>query len=195
MIDLTQSNILSAYMSTLEKTSFDKNNGEYLSDSQFQVVDFDTVKDAYFIGNNKSNSTKCLRSNDALVIFDKIKGHFIFIEFKNGKIESSLEKEKIRSKISESLLILNDILQENLSFDRKSINYILVYNKSKNTKFENQRNSSWSKIGYSLSKLSGDTYLIDGFDRYRLFFHDVKTINEEEFKAISSSLEKNTYKF
>lgn len=39
------------------------------------------------------------------------------------------------------------------------------------------------------------SYLINGFDRYNIFFHDVKTINEDEFKDISKQLENKTYNF
>ena len=65
-----------------------------------------------------------MRSNDALVILDRAKGKFLFIEFKNGDIHSTHKKEEIRSKIAESLLILNDIIHEDLTFDRNNINYI-----------------------------------------------------------------------
>lgn len=108
---------------------------------------------------------------------------------------SEIEKEKIRVKIAESLLILNDILGENLTFDRKNVNYILVYNKDKNAEFENQRNNSFSKIAAAVAGMAKMEYLIAGFDRYKAFFHNVKTINENEFQSIATELENSKYEF
>lgn len=149
-------------------------------------MNFDCVKDSYY---------SRLRSNDALIIIDFSKETFLFIEFKNGKIKSELEKEKIRSKIGEILLILNDILQKNLSFDKQNINFILVYNKDKNQSFEMQRADSINKIATLIAGDAKMSYLIDGFSHYKAYFHDVKTINEDEFKVITEQLENSSYKF
>lgn len=199
MIDPLKLNILLNYKKSLRDISVDdsdKSNLQYMTQSYFVAVDFDDVKDNYSIENDIS--IKELRSNDALVILNDINhfvGHFIFIEFKNGDVSSRFEREKIRTKISESLLIFNDIFDETLSYDRKSIDYILVYNKTKNIKFENERYSALTGIGKILASASNMEYNINGFDRYRLFFHNVKTINEDEFINISKSLENGTYNF
>lgn len=189
MINLNSKNILTNNMATLKDTSYDKDNSQYMTNSTFQVVDFDKVKDTYsFKGSGLSSRN--MRSNDALVILDKTSNpHFIFIEFKNGNLDrycEKLEHEKIRSKINESLWILNDILDETLSFDQQNINYILVYNKSKNSNYS---------IKNTIAKRAGKTFLITGFNRYSVFFHDIKTVNEDEFKTIVSSLEKSKYVF
>ena len=102
MIDFSKPNKLTNYQKTLKEISFDRANKQYMTQSEFKAIDFDCVKESYYSG---------LRSNDALIITDFLKGKFLFIEFKNGNIKSELEKEKIRSKIGESLLIINDILQ------------------------------------------------------------------------------------
>lgn len=194
MINLSQQNILTKHTKALKEMSFDKANNQCMTESTFPAVDFDKVKDDY-IFSNSSISAREMRSNDALIIFNTIQGQFIFIEFKNGNVTSCDAKEKIRVKIAESLLILNDILNENLTFDRNNVNYILVYNKLKNPKFEKQRNSSLTGMASALAKSAGMTYLIDGFDRYNVFFHDVKTINEDEFKDIIKELENSRYIF
>lgn len=177
---------LGAYFKTLKDISFDKTNGQYMTDSLFKAVDFDSVKDFYY---------KTLRSNDALVVLSSENKKFLFIEFKNGCITSKLDKEKIRSKIAESLLILNDLIKENLSFDKKNINFILVYNKAKNNSFEEQRNTSFYKIATLIASEAKLSYLIGGFSRYKAYFHDVKTVNEEEFKIFAKMLENDKYKF
>lgn len=186
MIDFSKSNKLTTYQKSLKEISFDRANKQYMTQSEFKAIDFDCVKDFYYSG---------LRSNDALVITDFSKGNFLFIEFKNGNIKSELEKEKIRSKIGESLLILNDILQENLTFDKQNINFILVYNKDKNQSFEMQRADSINKIATLIAGDAKMSYLIDGFSHYKTYFHDVKTINEDEFKVITEQLETSSYKF
>ena len=186
MIDLAHSIKLNKHQKSLKEISFDKANNQYMTTSIFTAVDFDSVKDEYYKG---------LRSNDALVVIDSKTGKFLFIEFKNGRIDQPLDKEMIRSKIAESLLILNDIIDENLSFDKTNINFMLVYNKAKNTSFEQERNNSLNKIASLIAADAKMSYLINGFNRYYGYFHNVKTINETEFETIVRSLENNTYKF
>ena len=194
MTNLSQVAIFNNNIKTLHETSYDQSNNQYLTNSTVSAIDFDGVKNTYILSNS-TISTSNMRSNDALVILDSTNGKFLFIEFKNGDIHSSLKKEEIRSKIAESLLILNDIIDEDLSFDRGHINYILVYNRSNNPSFQNQRNNSLTRIANSLASLSNMTYLINGFDRYKAFFHDVKTINEIEFSTIVTQIQNQTYVF
>ena len=198
MIDLFKPNILIDNLNDLHTISLDdsdKSHPQYMTTSDFKAVDFDAVKEKYVFSN--SSIPACdMRSNDALVILCANIPQFVFIEFKNGVITSTNAKEKIRVKIAESLLIFNDLMEENLTFDRTHINYILVYNSSNNKSFEEQRNeNSLNKIASILATKSKMTYLINGFDRYRAFFHDVKTINEIEFQDVVAELENSTYVF
>ena len=91
-------------------------------------------------------------------------------------------------KISESLLILTDILNTTLSEIRKDCCYILVYNQNQNSSFERERNSSINRIGSSIAALSGTNHLINGFYRYKVFFDKVYTINETELEGIVNTL-------
>ena len=183
MIDLAKSNILTDNLVPLKNTSY------YMTSSVYEVVDFDKVKDTYIFKGSSISSDK-MRSNDALVVLPAGNDFkFIFIEFKNGKLDTfceELKHEKIRSKINESLWILNDILNESLPFDRQNINYILVYNKVKNSKYA---------MASYLAKKAGKTFLIAGFSRYNVFFHNVKTMSDTEFVSISEALENGTYNF
>lgn len=194
MINLSQESIFINNLRNLHDTSYDRNNNEYMTNSEYPAIDFDGVKNSYIFSNSKISASN-MRSNDALVILDRAKGKFLFIEFKNGDIHSTHKKEEIRSKIAESLLILNDIIHEDLTFDRNNINYILVYNQSKNPSFQGQRSNSLTRIANTLASWSNTTYLINGFDKYKAFFHDVKTINETEFNVVAKQLENNTYIF
>lgn len=186
MIDLTKKNILTDNLDTLKETSKDTANGSYMSNSMYQVVNFDLVKKSHIFKGSHICSHN-LRSNDALVLLSNDK--FVFIEFKNGNLDTyaeELKNEKIRSKINESLWILNDIIEENLQFDRQSINYILVYNKSKNAKYA---------LKSSLAKLAHRSFLISGYEKYEVFFHRFETIDEIEFLSVSNALETGTYTF
>lgn len=194
MTNLSQVQTFIDNLKTLHDTSYDEDNNQYMTNSTFPAIDFDDVKTSYVLSNSTISSAN-MRSNDALIILDSINGKFLFIEFKNGNIQSSHKKEEIRCKIAESLLIFNDIIKENLTFDRNSVNYILVYNKNNNPKFQNQRTSSLTKIATSIGATANMTYLINGFDRYRAYFHDIKTINETEFSVIVNQLQTNNYKF
>ena len=166
---------------TLKKTSLDDSTAEkiYMSESGQDVVDFDAVKKDYKerFCCNASDARSC----DALLIENE---KFALIEFKNGKITDSKEKEKIRSKIGESLLIFNDLVEKNLSFDRNNVHFVLVYNKQKNEKFEIDRKSSLNKFNGILANKAADSYLLEGFKHYQFMFKNVRTVNEEEFKDL-----------
>ena len=82
--------------------------------------------------------------------------------------------------------ILNDLLEENLAFDKNNINYILVYNKSKNSNYS---------IKSCMAKKSGKSFLIPGNSKYNIFFHNVETDDNEDFKKIVSDLENSSYVF
>lgn len=176
------------FTTTLKDSSYDSANQIYLTNLSIEVYDFDKIKDEYvnrIIKNYQGLSDDSFRSNDALY---RKENRLVFIEFKNGNITSKLEKEKIRSKISESLLILTDILNTTLSKIRKDCCYILVYNKKKNSSFEKERNSSINMISDCMANLSGTNHLIKGFYRYKVFFDKVYTINETELEGIVNTL-------
>ena len=194
MNNLSQISIFNTNIKTLHDTSYDNNNNQYLTNSTYPAIDFDEVKNTYILANS-TISTNIMRSNDALVILNPTNARILFIEFKNGDIHSNLEKEKIRTKIAESLLIFNDIVDVDLTFDRNSINYILVYNQANNPAFQNQRTNSLTQLATAIGNTANMSYLINGFDRYKAFFHDIKTINETEFAIIENQLQNNTYTF
>ena len=175
------------YTSTsLKNTSYDEINDAYLTDLETLVYDFDKIKDRYVQDIRDCHSAlPSFRSNDAL--YNK-NGKLIFIEFKNGCITSGKEKAEVRSKISESLLILTDILDAKLKEMRNVCCYVLVYNKKNNASFERQRNNkSINQMATTLANLAGSKFLIAGFDRYRVFFREVYTINEDELKGVLNS--------
>ena len=108
----------SCCITTLKETSFDSHNNEFMTDSTLKVYNFDRIKDEYIKIKSDRYSGSNLRSCDALYYRN---GLIVLLEFKNGVISGkTLEEEKLRTKIAESLLILTDILEENLTFTRKN---------------------------------------------------------------------------
>lgn len=127
-----KSNNLETTLDTITKLSLDEENHESLCNSEKKIINFDKICNSYA----KENRLLVIpTSNDGLWIED---GKFTFIEFKNGKLNN--EWHHLLQKNYDSLLILFDLnLEEklpdckmNLSYSRKNIDYILVYNGEKN---------------------------------------------------------------
>ncbi len=169
-------------MSSLRETSKDSDspNPECMTNSEIAAVNFDKVKESY-IKDMKLSFTPC--SNDALYI-DK-NGDLYFIEFKNGIMTRPMIFN-VYNKIYDSLLIFNDIVGQNISFCRKHVNFILVYNESKNLskddKIKNQ-DCSKAKIGKYFYSKAKKKYIRFGLERFeKLYFQEVFTYTQQEFE-------------
>lgn len=126
MIELADYAIFQAHKNSLHELSKDDsdyNNIVYMTDSKIAAVDFDAVKREY--ANELGLSEEVAASADALL--DAADG-IAFIEFKNGKVNNRNVKDKVR----DSLLIFCDIVQKELSYTRENVDFILVYNLTKN---------------------------------------------------------------
>ena len=177
--------ILEENISSFKATSIDSDNGitpKYMTDSEIKVINFDKVKDCY-IKDMKLSYTPC--SSDALYISKDEK--IYFVEFKNGK----MTKEKVYNvynKIYDSLLIFNDIVNKNISFCRENVNFVLVYNESKNSDQDGelkQEDSSKAKIGKYFYAKAKKKYVRFDLDRFKtIYFQDVFTYTESEFANI-----------
>lgn len=180
-------------MSSLKETSKDSDspNPECMTNSEIAVINFDKVKESY-IKNMKLSHTPC--SNDALYI-DK-NGDLYFIEFKNGIMTRPIIFN-VYNKIYDSLLIFNDIVEQNISFCRKHVNFILVYNEGKNSsedcdneskhsskdcEMKNQ-DSSKAKIGKHFYSKAKKKYIRFGLEQFeKLYFQEVFTYTQQEFE-------------
>ena len=169
--------------STLKETSYDGANKEYMTDSLLEVIDFDKVKLQYC--NLLGLEGEVPKSCDALLF---LQNKTIFIEFKNGKVETF----DVRKKIYDSVLIFSDLKKCTISETRKNIEYILVYNEEKNknskdcrefSKREIQESKSFKSISNSISKLAKKEIIrfrIGDFQNYIL--KDIHTYTMEEFE-------------
>lgn len=121
--------ILQGHLSTLQEISIDdheKDNVQYMTDSQRMAVNFDKVKEEYI---SNLSLVEVPKSNDALFLSRDNK--LIFVEFKNGFMDGK-KKFDVRKKIYDSIIILTDILDVGISHLRDQMEYVLVYNESVN---------------------------------------------------------------
>lgn len=159
--------ILKKSTDTLENISCDysdKNNKQYMTNSQKIAIDFDKVKDNY----STQNGINKPKSNDALYIA-KNDIHY-FIEFKNGSYKN-LNKFHLQSKTCNSVYILYDIEYSNgskyinryikcsqciidmINFSKNYIVYILVYNSVNNLKRQNYNLRFYIRANFGLNEL------------------------------------------
>lgn len=172
---------LDSYKKSLKDISINKSDPNltiYLTDSQLDAISFDDVKDEYV---KSMNICEVPCSNDAL-FYDTSSKIYYFIEFKGGKIDS-LKNHKLKLKIYDSLLIYLDLLEKTISDTRKDMEYILVYDESKEHSSNNFTCESSTNIKKHLGKLSNDEYIQFGLARYKNFlFKDVHTYNLNDFQ-------------
>lgn len=107
---------------TMKESSNDEASAEYVTECGEEVVDFDLFTDKFFRYFDKS--PRVPESVDSMC---KIDGEWYLIEFKNGEVR----RKNIYAKLAHSLLVL--MRNESMSIDEavRSINFILVLNKSK----------------------------------------------------------------
>jgi len=128
MINLEQYPLFAENKATLKQTSMDdsiKDEIQYMTESQMEVIDFDMVKRHY--ANSLGCSEECAASVDAL--FTANNDRIVFVEFKNGKVNNRNIKDKLR----DSLLIFSDVTRKTASYTREHADFIVVYNAEKNS--------------------------------------------------------------
>ncbi|WP_282929470.1 hypothetical protein [Anaerococcus sp. Marseille-Q7828] len=182
--------------SDYSRTSYDDNASVSLIDSNEACFDFDKIKEFYIQKHNKKHKLISNRknpgakftflrdysSNDAI---KKIDGMDFFVEFKN---EASPKKNKIESKIRESMLIYLDIMDVKISYTRENLGYILVYNPSKSNKDTNVvgQHKNFDIIQgkiKSFAKEKVDKFgLVSNYEDF--YFKEVKVLSKEEFTRI-----------
>ena len=125
----------------VSKDSSDKENPVYMVGidediSKDIVIDFDDVKTAFCKKFHKSNEV--FKSADAL-LYSEVKNKLIFVEFKNGKVKD------VKTKLKDSLLVFSNIVDVDLKFCRKYLEYIVVYNYEKNKQYVEQEKEEQNK--------------------------------------------------
>lgn len=177
MNNLLECEILRKHQKTLHELSRDNRNCEtsyYMTDCEEKAIDFDEVKNEY---SAKLGISQYPKSVDAIL---PMKDEFVFIEFKNGCITK--EKNSIRIKLWESLLIICDILNCTLLYIRCKSDFILVYNEQKNLSKHLSTSPSFENIAQNIGKLAKERKIRFGLEQLkRMYFRDVMTLTEKEF--------------
>ncbi len=157
----------------------DKNYPVYMIDESYEyfqdtVIDFDDVKTAFCSKFHKSNEV--FKSADAL-LYSEVKNKLIFVEFKNGKVKD------VKTKLKDSLLVFSNIVDVDLKFCRKYLEYIVVYNYEKNKQYVEQEKEEQNK-SQSLSR-----EYIEGFVKplFRLAKDEIIAILKRALKTLGKS--------
>lgn len=167
-------------MMTLKETSLDDSNltnPQYMTGASLPVVNFDSVKRDYL--KSIACQDEALSSVDALMLAD----NKVLIEFKNSDIRKKEARLAIHGKIQNSLLLLCDITDSKISTLRNVLDFILVYNESKNPvanrEYISQRLNVLAK--QRIARFSLDNYC-------GVYFRKVYTYTEKEFAEYLQNL-------
>lgn len=162
-------------ISTYQKCSEDSSNQESMQVPVTECINFDDAvqKAANAFGCSKDSAASC----DSLVWDENNKP--ILIEFKNGKISNKV-KRNIRGKMCNSVLFLEYFLGKKWIELRSELEFILVYNKE-----QNPQSSKQYLRDYSSNLAAGTKDIRFGLEKaYNLYFHEIKTLNEDEFSDL-----------
>jgi len=155
---------------TMRKTSWDKTGEFYLSDSDLEVYDIDSLKDKYYEQHQLPTGEK-VSSCDALYIDEQT---MYLIEFKNMTFENVMKgriRGEVKEKLSASLLILTDILEIGISKTRENTNFILIYNDAK------------GRFAAELSRRVAPENNADKLKKYEnIYYKQCLTLDSEEFQ-------------
>lgn len=165
--------LLKKHTCTLKRASLDDTGKEYLCESMIKVVDFDKIPKEYARGKGWRGVPK---SNDALYV--DVRGKWHFIEFKNGKVD----KHDIYRKIYDSIIMLIELrIIPGFDFVREKINYILVYNPTKNDRIPKSpsRDQSYDYF-FKLAKQEKQLFEVEKFEKY--LFNETHTYTKSLFE-------------
>lgn len=177
--------IFNSNKETLKKISEDSSQNPYIymTESDKEAICFDKVNSNYIKGMKLPDNPE---SNDALYIVNE--NEIYFIEFKNGKLNNKDKIFNLYEKIYNSLLIFTDITKADLEYCRNHLNYILVYNESKNPTDKNSnQDTSKNQIAKHFSNKAGKTFCLFHLNKFeKIYFKKVLTYTEKEFEKFIS---------
>lgn len=178
MKKITEYKFFADFQSTFRECSRDQTDVMNVPDDS--CINFDDVVEKYVnsLGYSKNSSA----SADSFVLTCNSENAPVLIEFKNGQLQhSSKTRLNVREKMCNSILILEAILGESWLDLRKSMQFILVYNESKNPKGEDPKKEIHSSIG---NKAAGTNGIRFGLEKYSLYYKNIQTLTEGEFTAV-----------
>ena len=170
---------LIAITTSLKETSKDPSHPDtYMTELEYEVINFDKVKDKYL---RELTPCPCAipLSNDALIKKDN---EWIFIEFKNGVI-TNRENGEIKMKLFESILMFLDV------FNEQELNHSGVssrFNKNEYLEYNqipSMGSPSFAEIISNLDELAGNLgraqFDLERYEKY--IFKHVYTVPKYKF--------------
>jgi hypothetical protein len=174
MTEEIYNDMLKKFSGTLEETSKDDNNSEYMTSCQREVVSFDRFKIDFMNKLSITDKEKFCKSCDALYMAAPQK-EFFMIEFKNGDFKN----KDIRIKMLESLLLLSEKSSGISNFAQDNLYFILVYNEAVRYK-----NAGVKNVSKHVDKQANEHEILFGLSRFKgLYFKDVFTYSKAEFES------------
>ena len=168
------------HMKSLKEISYDDDNEKYMTQSMALAISFDDAIKDYLKAHDCPNET--LKSVDAIAEFNKKP---VFIEFKNGVLDSKETKIKIPAKIKDSLLVFGDIANCTINYTRESVEFILVYNLDKNPR---KPINFREMINGHIQRYAKTQNIRFGLGKYKnLYFKEVRTYSADEFGEFLSN--------
>lgn len=163
---------LKNYETTLKETSKSEpvsGDVSYMTESLIKAIQFDQVVHNYI---REFHLRTIPASNDALL---EQRGEYYFIEFKSGSLKDRKKIADVKRKIFESLLIFGDLFEKTISFSRKHMTYVLVYEPEKN---QQALTGIMQAVG-GLAKRPADIFGLRG-QFCGVYFKDVYTLSGKE---------------
>jgi len=155
-----------------------------------QVVSFDNVKKEFCKTFNKDET---LMFSVDTILYNKRNNRVVMVEFKSGTLTNHV-KRRIKSKLKDSILLLNHLLNKNLNYMQENMEFVLVYNLDSNP--DSQQNLSDSdpldndgfyELADDLIGLAEEENIRFGLEAYEdIFVKKVHTYNVEQFKRYYS---------
>lgn len=181
MIDFRNYALLVGNITTLHETSKDasnKDNIQYMTDSNVKVVDFDKVKECYHNLYAQDNQKDLISSADALA---KTSESLVLIEFKNGNMQNSDQKRKVKEKLRDSLLLLSGIIDKSIAYSRVNVDFVLVYNEDKD--------KSRLSISKHISGNANEEFIRFDLKRFKhVYLREIHTYTKAEFNRYLGKL-------
>lgn len=155
-----------------------------------QVVSFDNVKKEFCKTFNKDET---LMFSVDTILYNKRNNRVVMVEFKSGTLTNHV-KRRIKSKLKDSILLLNHLLNKDLNYMQENMEFVLVYNLDSNP--DSQQNLSDSdpldndgfyELADELIGLAEEENIRFGLEAYEdIFVKKVHTYNVEQFKRYYS---------
>ncbi len=172
LFKLQQDGSYSGCLKTLQATSYDETNHEYLCNSTVSVYDFDCLTRILC-------PEKTPRSFDALLIIESC---IYGIEFKNQSA-SNVEKDKLQEKLTDSQTTLKNLF-DTLSISTQNYEFVfcVVYKKPKTTDYGRYK----PYFKGTTHKFGLESKLKNLFKTNKVITNDIEFISKEFYKMIEN---------